>query len=232
MKIFLTLIAVAISCAALPLTTFAGNGQDEGTPRSEFVSVSSHPRPLHEVWHYIATHKELLASDAVVIAAWSADAASTINDEHNCPSCVEQNSLVGPHPSERAVWLYASGWSGLQTALDHLLWHYAPDPLLRHTVWISTIMLATNEAANVSNNVHYAEATSSSSSHLILGTTHVGDYSAVELTRSEQCGTGRCPMANPIGSGDPPTGGARNLKALIASFSGVASHRQTFSRRR
>ena len=232
MKVILTLIAVAISCAALPLTTFAGNGQDEGTPRSEFVSVSSHPRPLHEVWHYITTHKELLAADAIVIAAWSADAASTINDEHNCPSCVEQNPIIGPHPSERAVWLYASGWSGLQTTLDHLLWHYAPDPILRHTVWISTIMLATNEAANVSNNVHYAEAKSSSSSHLILGTTHVGDYSAVERTRFEQSGAGGWPMANRIGSAASPTAGASNLKAMIASFSGTASHGVTSSPRR
>lgn len=149
------LVAVCIFCAVFCRPAFARDGSNK---IGAFISVrQSRIGPLHEVWHYIDTHKELLASDAIIIAAWSADAASTINDEHNCPSCVETNSVLGPRPSESAVWLYASGWSALQTTLNHLAWHYAPDPVLRHMVWIPAVITGVNELPNVENNVRWAE---------------------------------------------------------------------------
>jgi len=154
------IIALATFCAVLPHAAFAGDGNDRN---SAIISARSRADgPLHKVWHYVSTHKELLAVDAIIIAAWSADAASTVHDEHNCPSCIETNSVLGPHPSERAIWLYASGWSALQTTLNHLAWHYAPDPVLRHIVWIPAIVTATNELSNVRNNVQAAEVTTPS----------------------------------------------------------------------
>lgn len=177
MKTLIAVIAITLSCISLPRTAFAGNGHDKDAYKGAFVSASSQHRPLHEIWHYINTHKELLAADAVVIAAWSADAGSTINDEHNCPSCVEQNPIVGPHPSAHVVWLYAFGMAGMQTAINNLAWHYAPDPILRHMVWIPAIIIGTNEAATVSNNVHYAEAKSPSALHLNPGAMHIANLS-------------------------------------------------------
>ena len=155
MRKICALIIVAAFCATLPGAAFAGNAKDNN---GAFVSIErDHSGTLHKMWHYISTHKELLASDAIIIAAWSADAASTINDERNCTSCIETNPVLGPHPTNSAVWLYASGWSAFQTTLNHLAWHYAPDPVLRHMVWIPTIITAVNEFPNVQNNVHWAE---------------------------------------------------------------------------
>jgi hypothetical protein len=151
-------VVCVFCCALFCRPAFAGNGRHKG---DALVSVKqSRIGPLHEVWHYIDTHKELLASDAIIIAAWSADAASTINDQHNCPTCVETNPILGPHPTEDAIWLYASGWSAFQTTLNHLAWHYAPDPVLRHMVWIPTVITGINELPNVQNNVRWAEAKS------------------------------------------------------------------------
>ena len=157
MKSPVTFVSVCLFCTLFCRPAFAGHGKDKG---EAFVSVksSSSNGPLGKVWHYVNTHKELLVSDAIIIAAWSADAASTVNDERNCPSCVETNSVLGPHPTEGAIWLYASGFSAFQTALNHLAWHYAPDPVLRHMVWIPAVITGVNELANVQNNVRWAEA--------------------------------------------------------------------------
>jgi len=155
MKKIYAFIAVATVCAALSGAAFARNANDNN---EAFVSIErDHSGTLHKMWHYITTHKELLASDAIIIAAWSADAASTINDERNCTNCIETNSVLGPHPTTGAVWLYAYGWTAFQTTLNHLDWHYARDPVLRHMVWIPTVITAVNEFPNVQNNVHWAE---------------------------------------------------------------------------
>jgi hypothetical protein len=124
------------------------------------LPTSCDARPLGKFWHFVSTHKELIISDAVVIAAWSADAASTVNDQRNCPSCVETNPLLGPHPSRHAIWLTASGSASLQTGLDHLLWRYAPNPVYRHMVWIPTAIIGLTETNNVWGNAQAAQASS------------------------------------------------------------------------
>ena len=117
-----------------------------------------HAQRFGRALRYVARHKELMLSDAVIIAAWSADAASTVNDERNCPGCVETNPLLGAHPSEHAIWLTAATGAGIQTSIDHLLWHFAYDPLYRHMVWIQPVIIGSTEASNVYGNVKAAES--------------------------------------------------------------------------
>src|ERR1700691_1997453 len=93
------------------------------------LPISCQAQPFEKILHYAAKHKELILADAVIVAAWSADAASTVNDERNCPSCVETNPFLGPHPSRHAIWISAVGYAGVQTTFNHLIWHYAPDPV-------------------------------------------------------------------------------------------------------
>jgi hypothetical protein len=121
------------------------------------LPLSCQAQPFGKILHYAARHKELILADAVIIAAWSADAASTVNDERNCPSCVETNPFLGPHPSEHQLWLSAVGISGVETSLNHLIWHYAPDPVYRHMVWAQPVMLGSMEANNVAGNVQAAQ---------------------------------------------------------------------------
>lgn len=153
------LCVLAIVCAVLPLATFAGGGDKITGPDSGFSrdTSSGHAGAFRNIWHYVTTHKELLANDAIEIAAWSADAASTIDVQRNCPSCVEANPIVGPHPSAGVVWSYAIGMAGTHTALNHLIWHYAPETTDRHLIWASTSIVAINELFNVHGNVTPAE---------------------------------------------------------------------------
>jgi hypothetical protein len=121
-----------------------------------FLSAQhSRARPISRIWHYVVTHKEVLAADAIAISAWSADAASTMYDQHHC-ACVEANSLLGKHPSERAVWSYGIGAAAVQVNLNHLIWHYAPDHVDRHLIWFEMTPLIGLEASNVYSNVQAA----------------------------------------------------------------------------
>jgi len=110
--------------------------------------------PLGKAWHYINSHKELLASDVILAAAFSADAASTRFAEINCPSCIETAPFIGQHPNTIGVWGTAAGYTMGTVTLNHLLWHYAPDKSYRHIIWIWTIPVALNDGIYViPNNV-------------------------------------------------------------------------------
>lgn len=113
-------------------------------------------RPLGQVWHYIVTHKEVLTVDAIAVSAWSADAASTVYDQHHCV-CIETNSLLGKHPSEGAIWSYGIGAAALHVSVNHLIWHYAPDHADRHLIWFEMTPLVGNEVFNVYSNVQAAD---------------------------------------------------------------------------
>ena len=126
-----------------------------------FRSAYHEGRSGHRIWHYIKTHKELLASDAIEISAWSADAASTVYDENHCPNCVEQNSIIGKRPSGQAVWAYAIGAASVHATLSHLAWHYSPDSDDRHLIWFTTGILAVTEAFNVYGNTLAPQGASS-----------------------------------------------------------------------
>jgi hypothetical protein len=145
----------AVVCATLATPTFAGTAAKAG--RNAFISVNSRESGrTQRLWHYIVTHKEVLAGDAIAASAWSADAASTLYDTHHC-LCVEQNPLLGPHPSERAILSYGIGAAAVQITLNHLIWHYAPEHLDRHLIWFEMAPLIGAEAQNVYSNVKAAD---------------------------------------------------------------------------
>jgi hypothetical protein len=133
------------------------------------LPLSCQAEPFAKIFHYAARHKELILADAVIIAAWSADAASTVNDTHNCPNCVETNPFLGAHPSAHAVWLSAMGFSATQTAVNHLIWHYAPASVYRHMIWAQGVMLGSTEANNVYGNVQAAQSSSRANHPLLRG---------------------------------------------------------------
>jgi hypothetical protein len=127
------------------------------SPAQSFLSARhERARPLGRIWQYIVTHKEVLAADAIAVSAWSADAASTVYDQHHCV-CIETNSLLGKHPSEGAVWSYGIGAAALHVSLNHLIWHYAPDHADRQLIWFEMTPLIGNEAFNIYWNVQAAD---------------------------------------------------------------------------
>jgi hypothetical protein len=113
--------------------------QQARSPR-HIASVARH------VWHYADTHKEVLASDAVLFASWSAYSASTIYEENHCPTCIEANSIFGTRPSEHAVWRGAIGVASAESALNLLAWRHAPNRDVRHAIWMPTIPVAVTAA--------------------------------------------------------------------------------------
>lgn len=141
--------------------------------KSFFLSGPAQKRvsPFGHVWNYITTHKELLTGDAIVTSAWSADAASTVYDIHHCV-CVETNPLLGPHPSEHAVWMYGIGGAALQATISHLIWHYAPDHEDRHLFWFFVAPIAVEETINVRSNVQAARIAPKPSAFYNVNTFH------------------------------------------------------------
>lgn len=127
------------------------------SPAQSFLSARrERARLLGRVWHYIVTHKEVLAADAIAVSAWSADAASTVYDQHHCV-CIETNPLLGKHPSGGAIWSYGIGGAALQVSLNHVIWHYAPDHADRHLIWFEMTPLIGEEVFNVYSNVQAAD---------------------------------------------------------------------------
>jgi hypothetical protein len=103
--------------------------------------------------HYVGTHKELLASDALFIAALSADAFSTVRCQHMFGrDCVEENRLLPDSPSEFEVWGYFTGEEALYITAIHLWWHRNPDSPWRHIDWAIPIAESIYEIPNVRYN--------------------------------------------------------------------------------
>ena len=107
--------------------------------------------------HYMATHKELIAAEALVFMGQSADAASTVHVRRVCRSCVETNPDLGKHPDEMAIWGWAIGSSMLVSSLYHLENRYAGESADRHIIWLPTIAMAINDAMTVRGNAETAE---------------------------------------------------------------------------
>jgi hypothetical protein len=106
--------------------------------------------------HYVSTHKELLASDAFLFAALSADAVSSVKCQHESTPefpCVEGNKLLGIHPSELTYWGYFTGLEAVYVAASHLWWHKHPDSPWRHTAWILPIVYSICEVPTVRSNL-------------------------------------------------------------------------------
>ena len=115
--------------------------------------------PEAHISHFVRTHKELIVSDAIVIAAESADASSSVHCLHVSQGCTEENPLLGRRPSAGALWGSALSVSAGIVTMDHLIWHLNvnTDPDMRHLVWLSSIPLGVFETINVKSNVDVAE---------------------------------------------------------------------------
>jgi len=108
-------------------------------------------------WHYIKTHKELLASDGIVIGAIFADAGSSVYCQRNNPiGCYETNGLLGAHPNAGPTLALGSGIAGGMVLGNHLIWHFAPEKSDRHIIWFLTIPIAIEEGFTVKNNINVA----------------------------------------------------------------------------
>jgi hypothetical protein len=66
--------------------------------------------------------------EAVIAAAFAADAHSSSYVRDRCPGCVETNLLLGSHPSNRAIAVDSSLFFGLYTAFHIGSWEACPDP--------------------------------------------------------------------------------------------------------
>jgi hypothetical protein len=100
--------------------------------------------------HYVGTHKELLASDAVIFAALSADAITSVRCQHVYKvDCAESSRFLPNHPSEFEYWGYLGGQGAVYISSTHLWWHKHPDSPWRHIVWAGPIAVSIYEAFNL-----------------------------------------------------------------------------------
>jgi hypothetical protein len=131
------------------LEEFERRAPIESTGRSVFGRIR----------HYVGTHKELLASDALIFAAWSADAVSSIQCQHAAfppdETCTEANNLLGAHPSELTYWGYFAGLETIFITANHLWWHRHPGSPWHHLVWAIPIACSIDEFFNVQNNLAF-----------------------------------------------------------------------------
>ena len=63
-------------------------------------AVQARPHPIH----FIKTHKLLIATSALFVAADIADTRTTLDVQQRCPACVETSDFYGPHPSPARLW--------------------------------------------------------------------------------------------------------------------------------
>ena len=108
------------------------------------------------IQHYVGTHRELLASDALLIGAFSADAVSSVKCQHEATpddQCIEGNKLLGIHPSELTFWGYFTGLEAISIAASHVLWHKHPDSPWRHISWALPIVYSICEIPTVRTNL-------------------------------------------------------------------------------
>jgi len=129
-----------------------------------------HTGPIVHIGHYVRTHKELLAADAIVAAGVWAEMASSIHCEDVSPRCLDKGPL-GPRPGHDEFIAVGFIESGVTITGYHLLWHYAPrsHPIIRHLIWIPTTYVAISEAYTIKNNVDTAERLQNARQRLMNG---------------------------------------------------------------
>ena len=112
--------------------------------------------PFSRVFHYVSHHKELLASDAILVVAWSADSASTIHALRVCPTCQETNRILGRRPSSVAVWSLGLGFAGAHIAANHT---FIREPKYRNArllLWTPVGLVASGGASRTWHNAKLA----------------------------------------------------------------------------
>jgi hypothetical protein len=134
-------------------------------------SSTQHTGPIQHIGHYLNTHKELLAADALSTAGIWADVLSSIHCQRVCPQCTEEGTKIfGPHPTQGEMISAGLVESGFVITGYHLLWHYAPHhPLIRHLIWAPTAYIAVSEAYAAKTNVDTAERYQQAQQRLVNG---------------------------------------------------------------
>lgn len=147
MRIALLIFLTACSCGAQSV--------QRAVHRNPAKAVASH------VWHYTATHKEVIAQSLMWDLALSADAASSIHCQAYA-GCYETNPLLGAHPTPGATWHWAEIGGGIVTA-SLFTFHWATsnqgdDAFERHLWWVPVGAFDGFEVQNVLSNVHVAQS--------------------------------------------------------------------------
>ncbi|HXN99296.1 MAG TPA: hypothetical protein VN881_09505 [Candidatus Acidoferrales bacterium] len=132
------------------LEEFEGRAPIERSGRSLFGRIK----------HYVSTHKELLATDAIVFAALSADAISSEHCIRVPILCYETSSLLPNYPSGLLYWGYFTGEEAIYVTAMHLWWHKHPDSPWRHVDWAGPIGVSIFEIYNVRDNYEIASGQS------------------------------------------------------------------------
>lgn len=109
--------------------------------------------PLSHAAHYVRTHKELLAYDAIVYAAPAADAASTVHCMHYSTYCTESNPQLPLRPSNAQLYLYQGALSSGLILAGHLLWHFAPHKQAAQMLPFAAIPVAIGSGMQTKTNV-------------------------------------------------------------------------------
>jgi len=146
-------IRIHVLLIVLLLLGTAAHAQDES---NRVPAFRSHEGRLNRITHYVATHKELLISDTLVVFAQSADAASSVHCQR-LPGCVEQNPLLGKHPNELQTWAAAMGASATMITIVHLIRLLASNRFERDLSRGLVAAICLREAFNVNSNANAAE---------------------------------------------------------------------------
>lgn len=118
---------------------------------------------IWHVVHYVGTDKELLASDAIVLMAANADAASTVHNLHR--GFIETNSILGQHPSNVQLYTFADVVPTLLISTNHFAWHRYQQPWSprrptdpdRHWIWFDVAAYAFWQQVAIRHNISVAE---------------------------------------------------------------------------
>lgn len=109
--------------------------------------------------HYVRTHKRLLVADAIIMASWAADAASSVHAQKS-GCCVETNPLLPKHPNELQTWSYSMGVGALMVTGEHLIWwagnKYGQEEAAHLLIWPAPIAHGITEYFTVKDNAYYA----------------------------------------------------------------------------
>jgi hypothetical protein len=118
---------------------------------------------IWRVAHYVGTHKELLVSDAIMLMAANADAASTVHNRHR--GLIETNPILGRQPDNVQLYAFANATPTLLISINHFAWHRYQQPWNpkqptdpdRHWIWFDVAAYTFWEQVTIRHNISVAE---------------------------------------------------------------------------
>lgn len=118
-----------------------------------FASLPVKANPLSHIGHYVRTHKELLAYDAIVIAGPMADSATTQHGLNSSPYWVETDPILPTRPTALQNFGLNVGLSVGLVAAGHIAWHFFPHGYAKQMLPILAVPVAIGEAEAGHHNV-------------------------------------------------------------------------------